>query len=149
MSDEVTSVKQDVSKVGQDVKGVSETVSNVSEEVAGVGSKVETIQQDVAENAAEQKENFRQLSERQTKTVNEIFSKYEENKIKLTFTYSHTSGLFSKETAETFTMDTVIMVDGSFAYSLVHAKDSPFKLCLLYTSPSPRDATLSRMPSSA
>ena len=128
VSDEVTSVKQDVSKVGQDVKGVSETVSNVSEEVAGVGSKVETIQQDVAENAAEQKENFRQLSERQTKTVNEIFSKYEENKIKLTFTYSHTSGLFSKETAETFTMDTVIMVDGSFAYSLVHAKDSPFKL---------------------
>ena len=25
----------------------------------------------------------------------------------------------------------------------------PFKICLLYTSPSPRDATLSRMPSSA
>ena len=25
----------------------------------------------------------------------------------------------------------------------------PFKACLLYTSPSPRDATLSRMPSSA
>ena len=28
-------------------------------------------------------------------------------------------------------------------------KGSPRKLCLLYTSPSPRDATLSRMPSSA
>ena len=27
--------------------------------------------------------------------------------------------------------------------------DSVFLLCLLYTSPSPRDATLSRMPSSA
>ena len=27
--------------------------------------------------------------------------------------------------------------------------DIRFKLCLLYTSPSPRDATLSRMPSSA
>ena len=26
---------------------------------------------------------------------------------------------------------------------------TPLKLCLLYTSPSPRDATLSRMPSSA
>ena len=26
---------------------------------------------------------------------------------------------------------------------------SPFNICLLYTSPSPRDATLSRMPSSA
>ena len=128
VSSEVTSVKEDVSKVGQDVQGVKQTVSNVSEEVAGVGSKVENIQQDVAENAAVQEENFRQLSERQTKTVNEIFSKYEENKIKLTFKYSHTSGLFSKETAETFTMDTIIMVDGSFAYSLVHSKDSPFKL---------------------
>lgn len=128
VSSEVTSVKEDVSKVGQDVQGVKQTVSNVSEEVAGVGSKVEDIQQDVAENAAVQEENFRELSERQTKTVNEIFSKYEENKIKLTFKYSHTSGLFSKETAETFTMDTVIMVDGSFAYSLVHSKDSPFKL---------------------
>ena len=26
---------------------------------------------------------------------------------------------------------------------------APLKICLLYTSPSPRDATLSRMPSSA
>ena len=29
------------------------------------------------------------------------------------------------------------------------AHDAPTKGCLLYTSPSPRDATLSRMPSSA
>ena len=29
------------------------------------------------------------------------------------------------------------------------AKDSPIKTCLLYTSPSPRDGLLSRMPSSA
>ena len=29
------------------------------------------------------------------------------------------------------------------------AYDDLFKVCLLYTSPSPRDATLSRMPSSA
>ena len=128
VSNEVTSVKEDVSKVGQEVQGVKQTVSDVSEEVAGVGSKVENIQQDVAENAAEQKENFRQLSERQTKTVNEIFSKYEENKIKLTFNYSYAGGLFGKETTETFSMDTIIMVDGSFAYSLVHSKDSPFKL---------------------
>ena len=31
----------------------------------------------------------------------------------------------------------------------IHAIDSQFGTCLLYTSPSPRDATLSRMPSSA
>ena len=35
-----------------------------------------------------------------------------------------------------------------FRGSLCQAK-SPIKTCLLYTSPSPRDATLSRMPSSA
>ena len=88
VSNEVTSVKQDVSKVGEEVKGVKETVSGVSQEVAGVGSRVETIQQDVSEQAAVQEENFRKLSERQTKTVSEIFSKYEENKVKLTFDYS-------------------------------------------------------------
>ena len=31
----------------------------------------------------------------------------------------------------------------------LNSLDIPFKICLLYTSPSPRDATLSRMPSSA
>ena len=30
-----------------------------------------------------------------------------------------------------------------------HINDDPHDGCLLYTSPSPRDATLSRMPSSA
>ena len=100
VSNEVTSVKQGVSKVGEEVQGVKETVSDVSQEVAGVGSRVETIQQDVGnEQAAVQEENFRKLSERQTKTVSEIFSKYEENKVKLTFDYSHVGGLFGKETA--------------------------------------------------
>ena len=31
----------------------------------------------------------------------------------------------------------------------LEATPFPFMVCLLYTSPSPRDATLSRMPSSA
>ena len=34
-------------------------------------------------------------------------------------------------------------------YLLIKRKEEPVKDCLLYTSPSPRDATLSRMPSSA
>ena len=44
------------------------------------------------------------------------------------------------------TMHMLIMgcLDDALAYA-----DDTFKLCLLYTSPSPRDATLSRMPSSA
>ena len=40
-----------------------------------------------------------------------------------------------------------------FDYCCVHAsfalREAGFETCLLYTSPSPRDATLSRMPSSA
>ena len=35
------------------------------------------------------------------------------------------------------------------AHRLLPGEASPFRICLLYTSPSPRDATLSRMPSSA
>ena len=38
---------------------------------------------------------------------------------------------------------------GPMAYVVSHLKDEVRPLCLLYTSPSPRDATLSRMPSSA
>ena len=34
-------------------------------------------------------------------------------------------------------------------YQIFGAQDWAFYFCLLYTSPSPRDATLSRMPSSA
>ena len=38
--------------------------------------------------------------------------------------------------------------DGALLHSLKAHKDAVYA-CLLYTSPSPRDATLSRMPSSA
>ena len=43
-----------------------------------------------------------------------------------------------------------IEADGSLAIPSTELKHSGvYKACLLYTSPSPRDATLSRMPSSA
>ena len=46
----------------------------------------------------------------------------------------------------------VSSINGNFEIKSLFATDSPSKIgkvCLLYTSPSPRDATLSRMPSSA
>ena len=59
-------------------------------------------------------------------------------------------------------MTDITLLDGGMGQELVHrAGDKPTPLwstqimldhpgiCLLYTSPSPRDATLSRMPSSA
>ena len=39
--------------------------------------------------------------------------------------------------------------DGLRGQHMPFAHEAELKICLLYTSPSPRDATLSRMPSSA
>ena len=44
-------------------------------------------------------------------------------------------------------VNAVGIVLDSYVYNEINS--DPSKLCLLYTSPSPRDATLSRMPSSA
>ena len=128
VTQEVSSVKEDVSRVGQEMAGVKETVVGVSEEVAGVGNQVESIKNEVAETAAVQRENFRELNDRQVRSVNEIFTRYDENKIKLNLSFVHKGGFLGGDKTETFSMDSIIMVDGSFAYSLVHAKESPFRL---------------------
>ena len=43
----------------------------------------------------------------------------------------------------------LVVVPGDFSLHVVHASVTEFDGCLLYTSPSPRDGLLSRMPSSA
>ncbi|HCY57575.1 MAG TPA: hypothetical protein DHU78_01795, partial [Opitutae bacterium] len=128
-------VGKDLKVVGQGLAGVGDKITNVSQEmkgvkdtVTGVGSKVEIMQKEVEETAAVQKENFRKLNERQTRSLNEIFTRYEESKIKLELNFTHKGGFLGAEKTDTYEMDTIIMVDGSFAYSLVHAKDSPFRL---------------------
>lgn len=128
VTQEVSSVKEDVSKVGAEVSGVKATVAEVSEEVSGVGSKVENIKKEVEETAAVQKENFEKLNERQKQSLNEIFTKYEQNKVQLELEFTHKGGFLGTEKKDTFTMDSIILADGSFAYSLVHVRDSPFRL---------------------
>ena len=128
VGDKISTVTQDVQSVKNDVSRVGDEMIGVKKTVAGVGTKVENIQKEVSETAAEQKENFRKLNERQTQTLNEIFTRYEENKIKLELDFTHKGGFLGAAKNDKFTMDTIIMVDGSFAYSLVHAKDSPFRL---------------------
>ena len=64
----------------------------------------------------------------------------EENQL----TYSEVLGTMRKLLPELYSRDHVFR----FAW-FTATKDSPNYPCLLYTSPSPRDATLSRMPSSA
>ena len=99
---EVSSVKEDMTKVGQEVSGVKATVAEVSEEVSGVGSKVESIKKEVEETAAVQKKNFEKLNERQKQSLNEIFTKYEQNKVKLTLEFNHKGGFLGREDREVY-----------------------------------------------
>ena len=55
----------------------------------------------------------------------------------------------AKESAETEYIEVRSPIVGTFYRSASPEKPPYIKVCLLYTSPSPRDATLSRMPSSA
>ena len=61
--------------------------------------------------------------------------------------------VFNKVFPLTFIFDTgsenTVLTHKTFADLLDVNYDRQYKICLLYTSPSPRDATLSRMPSSA
>jgi len=118
--------KIDTLNVGLD--GVGQDLKNVGEGLVGVGEKISTVSQDVQKSAASQNENFRKLNERQTRSVNEIFTRYEQNKVTLELTYTHKFGIFQSNREDKFSMDTILMVDGNFVYALVHAKDSPFRV---------------------
>ena len=48
-----------------------------------------------------------------------------------------------------FHADVVVTINGMHIFSGVHEGIDAWMGCLLYTSPSPRDRSLSRMPSSA
>ena len=89
VGDKISTVTKEVSSVKEDVSGVKATVAEVSEEVSGVGSKVETIKKEVEQTAAVQKENFEKLNERQKQSLNEIYTKYDNNKVNLSFEFLH------------------------------------------------------------
>ena len=60
--------------------------------------------------------------------MNEIFTKYEQNKVQLDLEFTHKGGFLGADKTEKFSMDSIILADDSFAYTLVHSKDSPFRL---------------------
>jgi hypothetical protein len=121
-------VGQDLKNVGAGLAGVGEKISTVSQDVSSVKEGVSKVEKDVQESAASQKENFRKLNERQTRSVNEIFTRYEQNKVTLEFSYIYKTGIFQSDQEGKFSMDTILMVDGNFVYALVHTKDSPFRV---------------------
>jgi len=114
-------VGQDLKDVGQGLVGVGEKISNVSQDVTSVKAEVK-------ESAEVQKENFLKLNERQTRSVNEIFTRYEQNKVTLELSFTHKTGIMQNNTDDSFSMDTILMVDGNFVYALIHAKNSPFRV---------------------
>ena len=124
----IDGVGQDLKNVGEGLVGVGEKISTVSQEVITVREGVSKVEKEVQESAEEQKENFRKLNERQTRSVNEIYTRYEQNKVNLQLDFTYKGGLLRTDQKDSFSMDTILMVDGSFAYALVHAKDSPFRV---------------------
>lgn len=121
-------VGQDIKTVGEGLVGVGEKISNVSEDVSSVKEGVSKVEKDVQESVEVQKENFRKLNERQTRSVNEIFTRYELNKVTLELTYTYKTGILQTDREEKFSVETILMVDGKFVYALVHAKESPFRV---------------------
>jgi hypothetical protein len=121
-------INQKIDSLNVGLDGVGQDLKNVGEGLVGVGEKISTVSQDVQKSAASQKENFRKLNERQTRSVNEIFTRYEQNKVTLELTYTHKFGITQSIREDKFSMDTILMVDGNFVYALIHAKDSPFRV---------------------
>jgi len=121
-------IDQKIDTLNKGLDGVGQDLKSVGEGLAGVGEKISTVSQDVQESVEVQKENFRKLNERQTRSVNEIFTRYEENKVNLELTFSHKFGITQSVREDKFSVDTILMVDGNFVYALVHAKDSPFRV---------------------
>ena len=121
-------VGQDLKNVGEGLVGVGEKISTVSEDVSSVKEGVSKVEKDVQESVEVQKENFRKLNERQTRSVNEIFTRFEQNKVSLNLDFTYRGGLIPSNRNDQFSMDTILMVDGKFVYALVHAKDSPFRV---------------------
>ena len=121
-------IDQKIDTLNKGLDGVGQDLKSVGEGLAGVGEKISTVSLDVQESVEVQKENFRKLNERQTRSVNEIFTRYEENKVNLELTFSHKFGITQSAREDKFSVDTILMVDGNFVYALVHAKDSPFRV---------------------
>ena len=104
LNEGLAGVGQDLKIVGQGLAGVGDKISTVSQDmqgvkdtVDGVGTQVESIQKEVEETAAVQKENFEKLSERQTRSLNEIFTRYEQSKVKLELSFKHKGGFLGAE----------------------------------------------------
>ena len=57
--------------------------------------------------------------------------------------------LYGLKMSNYYSLTKALLIEKDLAFEEIKAPPSQSEDCLLYTSPSPRDATLSRMPSSA
>ena len=80
-----------------------------------------------------------------SKEVCDILNEIMEYELAGVVRYTHSSMMVSGP----YRLPIVAFLKEQAAESLMHAQLAGEKICLLYTSPSPRDGLLSRMPSSA
>ena len=110
-------IDQKIDTLNQGLDGVGKDLKTVGEGLVGVGDQMTKVTNDV-----------RELTERQTQSVNAIFTRYEQNKVTLEFTYTYKFGISQSDREDQFSIDSVLMVDGKFVYALIHAQDSPFRV---------------------
>ena len=87
-------VGKDLKSVGEGLVGVGEKISTVSDDVSSVKEGVCQGRKRCSGIGGSTKRKFRKLNERQTRSVNEIFTRYEQNKVSLDLIYTHKSGIF-------------------------------------------------------
>lgn len=124
-------VGQGLKDVGAGLAGVGERITTVSQEVSEVKDGVSKVEENVQQSVDVSRETalkVGKLSERQTRSANEICTRYEQNKVRLSLSCVYKSGIMQVNREDSFSMDTILMVDDNFCYALVHSKDSPFSV---------------------
>ena len=71
---------------------------------------------------------FDDLSNDAKRSIKEIRYQFKNNKVKLEISYTHKFGILQNSKQEKFVTETILLVDGSFVYALVHAMDGPLRV---------------------
>ena len=121
-------VGNEVKDVRTDVADVRTEVADVREDVVGVGEDLHKINEEIAGRDESQKKILRDIIQKQPNTLNEIYTNYLDNVVKINLKYKHLGGFLGSTKEDEFDTETILLTDGAYPYALIHIKESPFRL---------------------